>query len=757
MSSRPLRSFSALAMSAAILLSAPLALACGPFTLSAVFTFTVHPEYPLEHFARGDIGVVQPSYARSYLVVAYRHLAGISLNEEEQKAVVELWRDRLDLRWSEEDARQIWLQARAKVLGVGEPPQIESYRRRKEPNEYDSFLNCQNDAFKNAAVTLEDRMSKLSPDNSLIKDWVSAQDLVFANCGEGSHIPAAAPAGADPLIKRDRDYQIAAANFYATNFAEARSGFAAIARDRNSPWQQTAFYLIARTFVREASLGAPDKKQETLAAAEKQLNAILSDARLQKSHHDARRLMSLVRLRLHPDERTRELGQLLLTKNQNAAIKQYLWDYTALLDQFVLVPDVDEERDVPAELRRDDLTDWIGTFQSKKPDATEHAVMKWQSTASLPWLIAALAKVSATHSQTTQLLTAASNLSADSPAFATVAFHTARLALEAGRADAARANLDELLTKHREQFNASGLNLMLGQRMMVAKDVDEFLKYAQRVPAALSWDDDGREIPADEAETSAETKSVKGKELFDVDAARLLNKKFPLAVWGRAAESKMLPAHLRNDLAQAAFLRAVLLGDFKTADALVPTMKTLMPALAGYLDKYLAVTQPDAKRFAAIYMWLKFPGMEPVVDAGLGRQTLALNEQDSYRDNWWCSAAFPDTPNTNATSTTTAPAKVEMIPTFLSDVQRLAGEKDFAMLSSLGAAPNYLSREVIQWATKSGADPRVPEALHLAVKSTRYGCTDKQTARWSKAAFDLLHRRYPRSSWAKQTPYWFKD
>ena len=50
-----------------------------------------------------------------------------------------------------------------------------------------------------------------------------------------------------------------------------------------------------------------------------------------------------------------------------------------------------------------------------------------------------------------------------------------------------------------------------------------------------------------------------------------------------------------------------------------------------------------------------------------------------------------------------------------------------------------------------------PEALHLAVMTTRYSCTDKDTARWSKAAFDLLHKKYPTSPWAKKTPYWFKD
>jgi hypothetical protein len=73
----------------------------------------------------------------------------------------------------------------------------------------------------------------------------------------------------------------------------------------------------------------------------------------------------------------------------------------------------------------------------------------------------------------------------------------------------------------------------------------------------------------------------------------------------------------------------------------------------------------------------------------------------------------------------------------------------------LGAAPNYISQQVLQWANRSPDDPRVPEALHLAVNTTRFGCTDEQSGRWSKAAFDLLHRKYPNTPWAKKTKYWF--
>jgi len=96
-----------------------------------------------------------------------------------------------------------------------------------------------------------------------------------------------------------------------------------------------------------------------------------------------------------------------------------------------------------------------------------------------------------------------------------------------------------------------------------------------------------------------------------------------------------------------------------------------------------------------------------------------------------------------------------MTPEFLKASQSLAG-REASALHALGTGPNYLCRTVIDFATTNPADARVPEALHLAVKSTRYGCIDAETGRWSKAAFDLLHRRYPNTTWAKETKYWFK-
>jgi hypothetical protein len=62
---------------------------------------------------------------------------------------------------------------------------------------------------------------------------------------------------------------------------------------------------------------------------------------------------------------------------------------------------------------------------------------------------------------------------------------------------------------------------------------------------------------------------------------------------------------------------------------------------------------------------------------------------------------------------------------------------------------------VLEWAKQHRDDPRVPESLHLVVGATRYGSTDKQSGEFSKAAFELLHQRYPTSDWAKKTKYWY--
>ena len=753
------RSVAAIALLVAILFQVPGSLACGPFAIEAIFSFSVHPEYPLEKYAGGDIGIVQSSYARSYLYVAYRYLQGNRFDQAQQQALVELWRDRLDLRWEagDEQAVKTWLEARKKVSGEGEAPKIEVFRNREKPNEYESYLNCQNDAFETAATTLDARIQKFGVENPALKEWVAAQDQVFANCSEGQHIPSDLPADADALLRADRKYQTAAANFYSGNFAAAKTLFESIAADAKSPWRGTAPYLVARTSLRRASLGPEETKRAALAEAEQQLDNILANPALKSSHAAARRLLSIVRLRLHPEDRLDELAFVLASKTGSANLKQDLWDYTVLLDQFVGDNEAHHQQstDPRAALHNDDLTDWIVTLQSNDAEARDHSLERWEATSAAPWLVAALSKMDPRNAKASLLQQAAAKIPPSSPAFLSASFQSIRLDIAAGRSAAARTKLDDLLGRHRASINASSLNLLLEQRMLVSSNLDDFLTYAQRLPAGYSWNEDGRQIPADPEEMGSETEPIQSKARFDSDAGEILNRRMPLALLSEAASNKHLPENLRRDVAQATWLRSVLLGNHATATALGPTLQALVPDLAPFLSEYTSAREPDAKTFSAIYAWLKFPGMEPVIDTGSGRGT-PLNEQDSYRDNWWCAAALAE-PETSGNGEKKPQSAIKPSPVFLTGAQRATAEKEYATLASFGAAPNYLCRQVIEWATKHADDRRVPEALHLAVKTTRYSCTDKQTGRWSKAAYDFLHRRYPGNTWTKQTPYWFKD
>jgi hypothetical protein len=316
--------------------------------------------------------------------------------------------------------------------------------------------------------------------------------------------------------------------------------------------------------------------------------------------------------------------------------------------------------------------------------------------------------------------------------------------------------LDRTLANDRAQLTPSALNLLLGQWMMLAANLDEFLQTAQRKPAGLSDDNDGREIPDDESRTKERTKGA--EVFFATDSAAMFNQVMPVAILKDAARVAILAPNLRRDVAQAAFVRAALLDERDTALKAAQTLATSQPELHQFLSAYERAATPDARRFAAAFASLKFPGLRPYVSAGIGRST-PLNEIDSYRDNYWCAeppTSLSGPPSAGEEQTGKNKPKPVEPPAFLK-ASKAVGARQFAALEALGTAPNYLCRIAIDWTEKNPADPRSPEALHLAVRSTRYGCTDKETGRWSKAAYDLLHRRYPNTVWAKNTKYWFKD
>ena len=761
----PWRAAIVIVIAAALVSSTRPTLGCGPFTARAVFTYAKHPDIPLAPFAAGNLGVLAPTYARSYLVVAYRYFAGAGLDKEEQKGALAVWDSRLKHYWENttEDWSKAWLEALGKVPGADAKPGLDAYRSEDRKDTYITYLNCPADAFKNAAETLNKLIAKYGASSAEAKDFAATQGRVFAICSEGKEVPEAASPAASPVIKANRAYQIAAANFYAGNFDAAEKMFGAIAADSSSPWRQVAPYLVARTLIRKATLttGAGKVDEAALAQAQSQLKNILADKNQSALRQSARGLLGFVRFRLAPEERLNELAEELMKKNVGAGFNQDLTDYTLLLDKFVGdTEDSEKERkfaDLPRVGRDRDLTDWVLTFQVNGADALNHSLDKWEKTAATQWLVASISKISADNPKAAPLLEAAAKIKPGSPAFASVAYHGLRLMIESNRKDEARKRLDALLASTGPSLPPSALNQMLALRMKVATTLDEFLKYSVRAPSGVTFDEDGRELPMDTEEAGDEVKKSPRLRLsWDADAEKALSVMMPLSVLKNAALSNTLPAHLRRDLALATWARAAMLDDDATALALAQAVESLAPELKPYLDVYAAAQDKAEKKFAAVYLMLKYPGVRPSVDASMGRTT-ELGKIDDYRDNWWC--AYGQVFSADTGSATAKPQSEDKVspPDFLTAAQRSEASAEWKRLTALGTAPNYLSVQAVKWANLKPDDPRAPEALHLAVRATRFGCTDKQTGTFSKQAYDTLHRKYPKSEWAQKTKYWFKD
>ena len=766
MATIPLRWVLGIGMALGLVFSRPV-LGCGPFFEQGIFSYTLHPDLPLNQFAQGQLGVLPPTYARSYLFVAYRHLSGMGYNEGEQKALLALWDERLhpqaDLRSANPDAAvHAWHEARAQVVGGATPPPIKVFKALEARNGqvyFQLYVNCPADAFVTAARTLAERAAVWGPRSPEVREWVRTQDQVFENCAGTPRIPDPAAPHSPALLRADRAYQIAAAHFYAGNFAAAAQLFRDIAHDPTSPWRQLAPYLVARALLRQGGLVPRDDEVDTapLTQAEQQLQAILGDQALQAIHPAAWRLWAIVRYRMAPEVRLHELAQRLLTPHLPETLKQDLWDYTLLLDRLM----EERDKDRVSRARGDEVTDWILTFQDKTSGALEHALNRWAATSSHPWLVAALTKIGAGHAKVPELLAAAEKVPAEAPAFAAVTFHRVRLLAETGRRDEARQRLDGLLARDGTMFPPSGRNLLLALRMKLARNLEEFLTYAPRLPVAITYNFDGRELPA-ELESSERLKLIaRDRPLFDADAVRVLNRRLPLGTLREAVHRDMLPTHLRRELAVATLVRSLLLGEEDTTRDLVPVVKQLAPELGPYLDEYRAATNKESRVLAGLFMILRFPGLKPYVQENIGR-VIPLDQVDSYRDNWWC-AVKSATPNHPREAERLSTPLESLYPDsqdegfeFLRPGQTAAAQQELQRLAALGTAPNYLSQQVTAWGQRPSSDSRVPEALHLAVKATRVGCTDADTGKFSKAAFELLHQRYAKSPWAQKTQYWYK-
>jgi hypothetical protein len=727
---------------------------CGPFLETAIFAFEDRPDGLPQDFAAGKVGIVRPGFRQDYLVAAYRYFSGLSLTEQQQKSAIEVWnRDVVPEHPAEDEAIAAWSKARGQIPGLPAVPAISAYAALSEDQPYSQYLNCPRDAFQTAAKTLADRATKFGFQNANLREWTSAQDQVFTNCaGEAHVIPAVLESG-DALLRADRNYQIAAAHFYGRDFDDAVQQFDAIARDRSSPWQGVAAYMAARGLIRKANLIHKENEQFDpvgMTAAQRRLESILAEQPADSVHQSAVKLLNYVRFRTEPEKRVIELDHEILEANLGTNFKQDLWDYVLLLSHGQ---------------QGDDPSDWLQTFHTIRgnyPDAlrdqsAQHSLARWQETKSLPWLVAALAASDSHSPRLDSLLSAARGVPVTSPAYLTVRYYALRLMVGSGQVDSARREMDTLLKSTATDIPLGSRNLLNEERLRITTNLEDFLQHAPETPVPSEVDfNTGEDVPA-----SGET-SHPHQPLFNRYAAETLVKRLPLAVLIPAAEAPTMPRDLRREIARSAWVRAILLDDSDSAAKLQAVLQDADPPLWKAMEPFRSGTGAAEKHFVALFIILGNPGMKPSVQQGLLRSA-TLGELDNYRDNWWCTDMGMGSNWGQSFAVYDKDVNLKFadrdpdfpFPAWLTAEQKSAAIAQWGTLSGTGTAPNYLTSQVLAYAKEHPQDPRVPQALHLAVRSTRFGCTNVETSKLSKAAYDFLHEHYPQSEWAAKTKYYY--
>lgn len=884
--------------------------ACGPSVLEPIFVFKESSDLPFSDFAAGKIGIIQPTFGRKTLFIAYRYLNGVTFTPDEQEALVRALRGKPPEDEDEAAVKQ-WVTARKEVaLDERNPPEIYTER---QYGGYDFFPNCTRNAFEVATATLQDRVAQHGSEDRHVRAWLAAQDLVFQNCQTGAAIPNNLGPESPGWLRKDRDYQIGAALLYQLNLDDARSQFAKIASDPESPWQETADYLVGRTLVRQGSLTKDEtKKRESYERAEQHL-AIIA-ARRGKFAKPADKLIGLIKYRARPDERIRELATTLTNGFGNENLQQDLIDYAWLFDkiedrvmkaeearrkalagetvedekqdwfskeakdrydavqrgdlidiywspqqpdgrpdysksihlyftatasnsevklafeeklgrqltpeelkqldeqlaaalksrQYRISPnrqfnregltehvgcDYDCERMTldlaPFFLRADDLSDWILTMQSSDPRAYNHALAKWRETRSPAWLVGAITKAGSGSPRLPSLMADAAKMDRESPAFATAMYHRVRLELAAGKRNQARKILDEVVMPNSEDFPTSTRNLFLEQGMQLSDSVNDFLKFAQRKPAAFyeegvlgslkdhvrvakaRWDLYRRFTPPIMNHEPRQTREGYEQEVdefyrdilpwddryqIDDEAIEILNWHFPLEQMEGVARSAVLPPYVRGSLVLAVWTRAIVLRNDALATRIAPEVLAVAPEMASALKPYLEADNAEHRERAALFVLLKFPSLTPLVVGGIPEFTTAEQIQYYFQESWWCTPSQTEYSVKDSREVQKNVSK----PPFLTRLQLEQARKERAALIAIGDGKSYLGKRVLEWAKAQPDDPRIPEALFIAFNANaryKYGCDgwehDEET---QNAAAALLRERYPNSFWTAKLP-----
>ena len=304
-------------------------------------------------------------------------------------------------------------------------------------------------------------------------------------------------------------------------------------------------------------------------------------------------------------------------------------------------------------------------------------------------------------------------------------------------------------------------NLFLAQRTMVARDEKELARLALRRPPCPNGASDGCVGEDYAMEFYDQTRSVPD---FGPEAALAIDR-MALSERASLAEDDTLPSTLRLDVALTDWTRAVLLDNTAVAVRMAQLLRGLLPQLAPEWTAYSSARNRQDQRIAGWFLLAKMPGAAvDLADPNLA-YVRPVGSVSSFEGRWpdWLVAPR------GARLQPVEPAAVSgdqvcfglcgpgKFPFRLPDF--IAAQATQAVIERSSFAPgpkvpgvSSVWEELLDYMRDHPRDPRAPEALYWLIHVSHYGTGHNRSG---YHAFNLLHERYPSSTWAKQSKYYY--
>jgi hypothetical protein len=779
---------------------------CAPTFPLAVMVNGIHPDFPLKLFAAGRLGIIQPGWAQSYLVVSYRYLSGLPLDKNEQVSIFSLWGHRFaysDFYVDDvvEDPGQKYFALRAEALG-------QKLKAGSKRYDFSFSNNVFDDAFANALVNLQNMIKHYGKHSAAVKEWLQAQDKVFGvNEKSTQSEPQPAPANADSLIKLQRSYQIAAARFYLDNFTSAKTMFEEMARSSDCPWKDLAWYMAARCAAMNGLYSNDRKDTEQALAYCRDLIARNWASRYRVALLD---LLEIVEEHLKGDDQSvQKLAKEVLIPHSER-FGNDVGDLTKYMDQYFGSDEADSAQPPSAASRAQglvlrqkvDLIDWMATFQqvdgiwterggeAAKARAAErrknaaHALERWRQTRSLPWLVAAVSHNDLLDKHNSDLRAAASKISPQSPAYLTAQFYCIDALIRAHQKSTARKQLSAIMA--RKDLPPSAANMFRHQKRCTSQSVAQCLQdqfeYAVEEAATANT----AQLPNHWYAIESRPNYYKcAPTVADCLLTEDMNTSLPQSYWLTLARNKSLAAPLRARIVRVAWLRAKLLGKECDLDDL---LLQFYPGLKKKMAEYKNAAVGPAKDFALANLVLSNYGMSPYLGAGVERHGDKMDEFDYYHANFW----IPEDPHPKKVKATAEEeARVwpgegddegtfflgsdevknmlrsyskPIIRNFLTSSEKKEVEEEQKLIFK-NHPSRFFGETIFNWCKTNPGDPRLPWLLYVIVKIPRWCEPDvdsvytdsglRMESKYSRQAHLLLHKNYPNDKWTKKAPVWY--